>query len=176
MAKRKNFKCPKCDRTFGMAPHLGRHMATMHGNRLKRGRAAPAAQTRSHAAARGPAGLLGDVRTWRAELAARQAELANQVAALDQLLAVLDGVAPKAATTPGPRGRSRGRVRQGPLKSFVVRVLRAARRPMRRIEIADAVLKAGYKSRDKTFAKSVGVALRTVPGVKKLGRGVYQAT
>jgi hypothetical protein len=176
MAKRKNFKCPKCDRTFGMAPHLGRHMATMHGSRLKRGGAARAAGTRSRAAARGPAGLLGEIHTWRAELAAQQAELASQVAALDQLLATLDGVAPKAAAKPGPRGRSRGPVRHGSLKSFVVRVLQAARRPMRRKEIAGAVLKAGYKSRDKTFAKSVGVALRTVPGVKKLGRGVYQAT
>jgi uncharacterized C2H2 Zn-finger protein len=176
MAERKSFKCPKCDRTFRMAPHLGRHMATTHGSRLKRGGAPRAARTQSRAAARGPAGLLGDVHTWRAELAARQAELETQVAALDQLLAVLAGAAPRAAATPGPRGRSRGPVRQGSLKSFVVRVLHAARRPMRRIEIADAVLKAGYKSRDKTFAKSVGVVLRTVPGVKKLGRGVYQAT
>jgi hypothetical protein len=25
------FKCPKCDRTFGMAAHLGRHLKTIHG-------------------------------------------------------------------------------------------------------------------------------------------------
>ena len=49
------------------------------------------------------------------------------------------------------------------------------RRPMRRAEVAAAVLKAGYKSRSKTLAKSVGVALRTMPGVKKIGRGVFRA-
>ncbi|NOT00059.1 MAG: C2H2-type zinc finger protein [Phycisphaerales bacterium] len=30
MAKN-TYKCPKCDRSFMMAAHLGRHMTTMHG-------------------------------------------------------------------------------------------------------------------------------------------------
>lgn len=27
----KRFKCPKCDRSFGMAAHLARHTTTIHG-------------------------------------------------------------------------------------------------------------------------------------------------
>ena len=30
------FKCGKCGKTFGMAMHLGRHMATMHGQKPKK--------------------------------------------------------------------------------------------------------------------------------------------
>jgi len=29
------FKCSKCDRAFGMAMHLARHMSTMHGVKSK---------------------------------------------------------------------------------------------------------------------------------------------
>ncbi|NLW34434.1 MAG: hypothetical protein GXY80_02975 [Syntrophorhabdus aromaticivorans] len=31
MAKAKTLKCSKCDRTFSMPGHLGRHMVAMHG-------------------------------------------------------------------------------------------------------------------------------------------------
>jgi len=34
MAKR--FKCPKCDRSFGMAMHLARHMTAMHSAKSKK--------------------------------------------------------------------------------------------------------------------------------------------
>jgi len=32
---RKKFKCPKCDRSFSMAAHLGRHVTTMHATKRK---------------------------------------------------------------------------------------------------------------------------------------------
>ena len=34
MPKRK-FKCPKCDRSFSMPAHLGRHMNTIHGSKKR---------------------------------------------------------------------------------------------------------------------------------------------
>ena len=43
---RKTFKCPKCDRTFKMAGHLGRHVTATHG-RKKRKKAAKKAKKRS---------------------------------------------------------------------------------------------------------------------------------
>lgn len=34
--KRGTIKCPKCDRTFSMPWHLGRHMSAIHGIRKKK--------------------------------------------------------------------------------------------------------------------------------------------
>ena len=33
MAKRRRFKCAKCDRKFSMAAHLARHMSTIHASK-----------------------------------------------------------------------------------------------------------------------------------------------
>ena len=33
---RKKFKCPKCDRSFSMARHLGRHMTATHGTKSRK--------------------------------------------------------------------------------------------------------------------------------------------
>ncbi len=49
-------------------------------------------------------------------------------------------------------------------------------KPMRVIQITAAVLKAGYSTKNKALAKSVGVALREMLGVKKVGRGTLRAT
>ena len=43
---RKKFKCPKCDRSFSMPGHLGRHMTATHGTK-KRKKAAKKAKKRS---------------------------------------------------------------------------------------------------------------------------------
>ena len=44
---------------------------------------------------------------------------------------------------------------------------------MRVAEITDAVVKAGYKTKNRTLAKSVGIALAHTPGVKRVERGVF---
>ncbi len=44
--RKKTFKCSKCDRSFSMAGHLGRHMSASHG-RKKRKKAAKKAKKRS---------------------------------------------------------------------------------------------------------------------------------
>ena len=33
---RKKFKCPKCDRSFSMPGHLGRHMTATHGTKKRK--------------------------------------------------------------------------------------------------------------------------------------------
>ncbi len=43
---KKTFKCPKCDRSFSMAGHLGRHLSASHG-RKKQKKAAKKAKKRS---------------------------------------------------------------------------------------------------------------------------------
>jgi hypothetical protein len=173
MARIGKFKCSACGRTFSMAAHLGRHRTTIHGAKGAKVKA------KSRVQAGDPAQLVDSVRAWRSELAAEQAQLAVQLGALDQLLTTLGGTAPKPTAGRALQGRTirggHGGAREGSLKSYIDRVLRATRRPMRRAEVAAAVLKAGYKSRNKAFAKSVGVALRTMPGVKKIGHGVFRA-
>jgi hypothetical protein len=173
MARTGKFKCSACGRSFGMAAHLGRHMTTIHGAKAAK------AKAKSRVQAGDPARLLNNVRAWRSELAAEQAQLATQLGALDQLLTTLGGTAPKPTAGRALQGRriggGHGGAREGSLKSYIDRVLRATRRPMRRAEVTAAVLKAGYQSRSKTLAKSVGVALRTMSGVKKIGRGVFRA-
>lgn len=33
---KKTFKCPKCDRSFSMAGHLGRHVTATHGRKKRK--------------------------------------------------------------------------------------------------------------------------------------------
>lgn len=178
---RKAIKCPKCDRTFKMSLHLARHMAAAHRSKVKsvqRPRPARPAKPKARAPRlqAGPEPLLGDVRAWRNELAGQQAQLGVQIAALDQLLATFGASAPRTAVAARPvGGKRRGGLREGSLKSYIDRVLRASAKPMRVVQITAAVLKAGYKTKNKALAKSVGVALREMPGMKQVGRGTFRA-
>jgi hypothetical protein len=67
-----------------------------------------------------------------------------------------------------------GRHRPGSLKDFIVRVLSAASGPMSVKDIAAGVLEAGYKSKNRTLAKSVGIALAQMPEVARVRRGVFR--
>jgi len=180
MAKSGTFRCAKCQRTFSMAAHLGRHMATIHGAKSTRAKATHAGtRGRPLAAAGGCAGLLDDVRSARDQLASRQTQLAAQVAALDELLESLGGSAAKPAHRRSPTvqrtRRSSYGARDGSLKSYIDRVLRQARKPMRVVEITSAVRKAGFKTTNKTLAKTIGNTLPQMPTVKKVERGVFKA-
>lgn len=93
----KKFRCKLCDRTFRMAPHLGRHMATTHGRKSKR-KARTAAPPRRGVAprpsARTAAGLnapAASIRKFREELLAQRQQLDRQIASLDRALAALGG-------------------------------------------------------------------------------------
>ena len=128
--------------------------------------------------------LLPQVQAMRTSLAAQQEQLATQIAAIDQFVVAIGGGQP----APQPRGRvgrppagrrggaRRGRgAREGSLRSYVERVLRASGKPMRVAEITQAVRKAGYATSNKTLDKTVGITLAGIPGVRKVERGVYRA-
>ncbi|MEW6251450.1 MAG: hypothetical protein AB1716_12440, partial [Planctomycetota bacterium] len=87
MAKSGSIKCPRCERTFSMPAHLGRHMATIHGARSP---GKPAGGRRGRppsAAALGPVGF--DARAWRDQLIAQQGRIDAQLAAVSRLLQTL---------------------------------------------------------------------------------------
>jgi hypothetical protein len=73
----------------------------------------------------------------------------------------------------GRRGRRPGR--PGSLKQMIVQVLRQRGSPHTPTQIADSVVKAGYKTSSENLVKSVSNTLPQLPEVKKVGRGLYQA-
>ena len=188
MAKRaaSPVKCPKCARTFGLPLHLARHMTATHGSQRKSKQTTVRSVGRPAKVTPGAGmgvDLLPQVQAMRASLAAQQEQLATQIAALDQFVAAIGGGQPapqprgRVGRAPtGRRGARRGRgAREGSLRSYVERVLRASGKPMRVAEITQAVRKAGYATSNKTLDKTVGITLAGIPGVRKVERGVYRA-
>jgi hypothetical protein len=115
-------------------------------------------------------------------LMAQRAQLDAQIQAVEQALKVI-GATTAAAAAPamppaapaGKRGRPAGGggVRPGSMKDYILKVL-AGGRVMRVNEIAQAILDAGFKTKNQTLAKSVGIALAQMPQLKKVGRGKYR--
>jgi hypothetical protein len=120
----------------------------------------------------------------RSSLIGQREHLDRQIAAINQALAAFGAHVPAAPAAPaaraaGPqRGGRRGGggrgVRPGSLKDYIHRVL-AGGGVMAVKDIAAGVVKAGFKSKNKTLAKSVGIALAKMPGVKRVGRGKFRA-
>lgn len=83
----------------------------------------------------------------------------------------------KARATASAGGAKRGRKpgRPGSLKQMIIKVLRQRSQPHSPQEIADGVVKAGYKTSSHNLTKSVSNTLPLLPEVKKVGRGLYQA-
>lgn len=172
MAKSGEFRCSKCGRVFAMAAHLGRHTNTMHA---PRGRQAPRRLGVSPAGRRAVDGrtrLLGELQACRADLAAQAATISSQLASIDEIMIQLGGVPHPGRVARAPRGR-RG-VRAGSLRDHIERVLRARRGPVQVRDVTAAVLRAGFKSRDKELSKSVGKCLTSMPGVVKVARGTFR--
>jgi len=186
MAKTGSYKCSACGRTFAMAAHLGRHRNTMHAARKGKkaarkgagktaagprvGRVVSAAARRRPGPGPGTAGVVGQLRAYRDNLAAQRAQVDSQLAAVNGVLSALGATATVARVTgqrrtPGARGAS--------LRDFIERVLRARRGPMAVKDVTAAILKAGYKSRDKTLRHTVGRLLATMQHVVKVARGQY---
>jgi len=110
-------------------------------------------------------------------LTAQRDDLDRRIAALDNALSAMGAaVRPVAgARVAVGRGRGgRGGRRAGSLKDYIARVLSAGSGAMAVKDIAAAVVKAGYKSSNKTLAKSVGSALAHMPDVLKVGRGLFK--
>ncbi len=174
MAKRRRFKCAKCDRKFSMAAHLARHMSTLHASKkvkaTKKKRASVVVRAR-----RTPASGLGDalasMKAYRDHLAAQLSDIDNRIRAIDAALAAIGSGDPKPVVT---RRKSGMGSRAGSLKAYIARVLRGLTKGKSVKDIAAAVVKAGYKSKDKRLSQSVGKALADMKNVVRIGRGVYR--
>ena len=137
-----SFKCPKCDRSFSMAAHLGRHANTIHGSRKgpkpvakrkpgrpRKNRVGRPKGSRSFARAGAATGegvtrLLSQMQSFYSELTARRSSLDAQIAGMEGAINIL-GAAPKAGATGRKLGRPSGSgSRAGSLKDTIVRVLR----------------------------------------------------
>jgi len=174
MPKKGDFKCSACGRTFRMAAHLGRHMSTLHarpGRRPARGGRPAAAAVR--AGGDGLAQVVQEIQSYRDNLSAQRVELDAQVARLDEVLVALGGPAPAKAAAPH-RGRAGGGFRHGSLKTYIERVLGGRGSALSVKDITAAVRKAGYKTKNKTLAKSVGNALADMRNVAKVARGMFR--
>lgn len=134
----------------------------------------------------GPIGgsVVGSLTVAMNELVAQRAALDAQIASLQGMISTMGGVAPAgpraAAAAAAPvaaagRGRRGRPPRSGSLKEFILKVLTAAGDVMAVKDIAEGVVKAGYKSKNQTLAKSVGIALRELSAqVQKVGRGRFR--
>ena len=115
----------------------------------------------------------------RNHLVTQRDALDGQIAVIERALADLGGAAPRArisvraAKRPTGRGRRGGR-RPGALKDRIAAVLATRKGPMAVKDITAAVMKTGYKTQNKTLAKSVGIALTQMPEVAKVRRGTFK--
>ncbi len=181
------FKCSICGRTFKMAAHLARHQNTIHGAKKKKVAGKKAAKRivgKKVQQARRPAKrarpvrqggttpLLQQMQAYRSDLIAQRAQVNTQIGAIERALAALGTKIGAPARKPAA-GRRGAAARPGSLKTYVERVLRARGRSMAVKDVTDAVLRAGFKSTNKTLAKSVGIALSQMRNVRKVSRGLF---
>jgi hypothetical protein len=124
---------------------------------------------------------LNALRGYRTRLAGQVDAIHAQLNAIDGLLAGMGSARVAAARPSAAKGAARrpGRGRRGPragsLKEYILKVL-SGRGTVAVKDIAAGVVRAGYKSSNKTLAKSVGIALAELKGhVVKVGRGRYRA-
>jgi hypothetical protein len=130
----------------------------------------------------GISGAVLGLKTYLGELSLQRADLDAQIQAVTRALEAMGGH-PVAARIPGRPGRPPGRppgrrpggkaLRPGSLKAFIADVLSSGG-IMAVKDITSGVLKAGYKTQNKTLAKSVGIALTEMRGVAKVGRGRFR--
>jgi hypothetical protein len=124
-------------------------------------------------------GAICSLQGYCAELGAQREALDTQIQAVQQALAVMGmPVTAARAAVRGPRrGPGRppavGGPRPGSLKAFILNVLRGG--GIRAVkDITAGVLDAGYKTKNRTLAKSVGIALTELKNVTKVGRGRFR--
>jgi hypothetical protein len=188
MAETGKFECPKCDRTFSMASHLGRHMHTIHGPKKPTARAKPAAKLgmrpgvrrAAFAARQQPAiadgslaSVINELRAYRDGLGDRRSQFDTQIAAVEGALAALRANMYPVVTRARRTHRAAGH-RQGSLREFIERVLRARRGVMSVQDVTTAVRKAGYQTKNKKLDKKVQIALANLPNVIRVARGQYR--
>lgn len=171
MPKRKPFACKSCGRTFSMAAHLARHSRVHGPKRSKRAtkRTRRVVQTRSDMP-RQFGSLVTGLRETHQTLTAERDAFDTQIAALESALAAM-GTA--SASRNGATPRASSEYRTGSLKAYIQRVLSDAGTPMPVAEVTASVVRAGFKSKNKTLGTSVGIALADMPTARRVKRGVY---
>jgi len=188
-----SFKCPKCDRSFSMAAHLGRHTNTIHGSRKRprpvarrklsrsgKGRIGRPKGKRSLARAKtfvgdGVTRLISQMQSYYSELTSRRSSLDAQIEGMESAINIL-GAAPRTRTAGRKLGRPTGSGGvTGSLKDTIVRVLRQRAVALSPREIAAKVVKAGYKTSTKNLTKAVSNTLPEINNVRKVARGLYRA-
>ena len=115
------------------------------------------------------------LQAYRRTLSAQREDLDQQIQKIDGALEAM-GIGAVRVGTRGPGRPARaaaGGSRPGSLKSQIERVLSGGN-IMAVKDITTGVLKAGYKTRNKTLAKSVGIALAEMPNVAKVARGRFR--
>jgi hypothetical protein len=118
---------------------------------------------------------------YRDQLVAQRESINAQLAGIEGALSAMGTGGSAAMIIPGrPGRRRRGRPkgtggRPGSLKPMVVQVLRQRGGPMSPQEIADAVVRAGYKTKTENLTKAVSNALPQIREIRRVGRGQYSA-
>ncbi len=190
------FRCKRCKRSFIMAAHLARHMTTIHATKKRqvstttaKKKAKRSRVIRSVAASRakiGPIrvfstseseGIIDAMQTHHSGLLAQRSSLDAQIDAFAQAMKTIGAATPTGGTRRAykKRGRPVEAVgRAGSLKTYIVRVLRQASKPISRQDIGTRVKKAGYKTKTKNLTKAVSNAIPSLKNVKRVGYGQYQ--
>ncbi|MCK4341421.1 MAG: hypothetical protein KAY37_06835 [Phycisphaerae bacterium] len=144
---------------------------------IKRGRRVKRTAPRRRLA--GEDHAVSSLKAYATELIAQRSELEQKIEAVEQALGVMGAAAPRGRAVARPAARRatkrgiKGRPRPGSLKEFIQNVM-TGRKVMTVKAITDAVLASGYKTNNKTLAKSVGIALTEMPGVNKIARGKFR--
>ncbi|MBK8913902.1 MAG: hypothetical protein IPM64_04735 [Phycisphaerales bacterium] len=146
----------------------------------------------------GTAGAVQGLNAARSALLAQRDQLDRRIGSLDEMIADFGGLAapavnrgkpgpksggkrgpkpgPKKAAAPAARAGGPKPPRRGSLKEFILGAMKPDQ--VARVgHIADAVVKMGYKSDNKTLAKSTGIAMAEMvrsKHLRKVGRGRFK--
>jgi len=118
-------------------------------------------------------GAISGLQAYHKRLVGERALIDEKICAIESALGAMGSAAAQPGSgRPGRAAAGRG-ARAGSLKAYVGRVL-AGRGVMAVKDITEGVRKAGYKTRNKTLSKSVGIALTQMKDVRKVGRGRFK--
>jgi hypothetical protein len=121
----------------------------------------------------GAGGAIRSLVAYRNQLLAQRTAIEAQLQVVDHALQVMGQPIPSITARRPGRPPATGGARPGSLKAYITDVLRAGG-VMAVKDITAGVLAAGYKTQNKTLAKSVGIALTEMSNVEKVGRGKFQ--
>ncbi len=109
-----------------------------------------------------------------AKLQSRRAKLLSDLQTIEKQIAALNGRDGRKGPARPATGARRSRAKKA-LPAFLIEVLAKAKGgKMRAMHLADAVVEAGYVTRDKNFKNTVAKTLAKDKRFKRVGRGMYK--